>query len=124
MEYVDIEVVISDCSARCMREIYTHIAGASRLQSSTRYVSEEDGFDYYIPPKIDNDLNKKTIFTDTMANIQNGYNGLLEIGATKEDAANLLPLGMDSKMVWKINLRSLVNFMNKRLCTRALRRNT
>ena len=41
--------------------------------------------------------------------------------ATKEDAANILPLGMESKMVWKINLRALINFMNRRLCTRALK---
>ena len=43
------------------------------------------------------------------------------IGVPKEDAANILPLGMESKMVWKGNLRMLINFMNRRLCTRALK---
>lgn len=119
MEYVDLELVISDMSARAMRELYTHIAGVSRLQSSTRYVSEEDGFGFYTPPKIANNDEANEIYTDTMAKIQEGYNKELELGITKEDAANLLPLGMDSKMVWKINLRSLVNFMNRRLCNRA-----
>lgn len=119
MEYVDLELVISDMSARAMRELYTHIAGVSRLQSSTRYVSEEDGFGFYIPPKIVNNVEANEIYTDTMEKIQEGYNKELELGITKEDAANLLPLGMDSKMVWKINLRSLVNFMNRRLCNRA-----
>lgn len=53
MEYVDIELVIDEVSARCLRELYTHIGGApTRLQSSTRYVSEQDGFGYYIPPKL------------------------------------------------------------------------
>ena len=119
MEYVDLEIVISDMSARAMRELYTHIAGVSRLQSSTRYVSEEDGFGFYVPPKIENDAEAYEIYTDTMSKIQEGYNKGLELGMTKEDVANLLPLGMNSKMVWKINLRSLVNFMNRRLCTRA-----
>ena len=122
LEYVDIEMIIDGASARCMRELYTHIGGSpTRLQSSTRYVSEQDGFGYYTPSKIENDIANKTIFTEGMASIQKAYNGLLENGVTKEDAANLLPLGMESKMVWKINLRALINFMNRRLCLRALK---
>lgn len=56
-----------------------------------------------------------------MSDIQNAYNALLENNVSKEDAANILPLGMNSKMVWKVNLRTLINFMNRRLCMRALR---
>lgn len=121
MEYVDVELVLSGLSARCLRELYTHIAGVSRLQSSTRYVSEEEGFGYYIPPKIENNLGNKTMFVEGMEKIQETYNNLLHNDATKEDAANLLPLGMMSKMVWKINLRSLVNFCHQRSCMRALK---
>lgn len=115
MEYADIEIVISEMSARCMREIYTHIVGTSRLQASTRYISEESGFGYFTPDKAEGN----TDYHETMAAIQEGYNRLLSAGVPKEDAANVLPLGMESKMVLKINLRSLVNFMNMRLCSRA-----
>lgn len=122
LEYVDVEMVISGASARCLRELYTHIGGSpTRLQSSTRYVSEEQGFDYYIPPKIENNAELKPIYEDGMELIQKTYNSLMARKATKEDAANILPLGMESKMVWKINLRALINFMNRRLCTRALK---
>lgn len=121
MEYVEIELVLDESSARMMREIYTHIAGVTRLQSSTRYVSEIDGFGYYIPPKIAANETDLNVFEETMENIQQGYNKLIHAGVAKEDAANVLPLGMESKMVWKINLRSLINFMNQRLCTRALK---
>lgn len=121
MEFVEVEVVISGISARCAREIYTHIAGVTRLQASTRYISEENGFDYYTPPKIAAQPETELPYTKGMQQIQDSYNTLLERGIPKEDAANLLPLGMNTKMVWKINLRSLVNFQNKRLCTRALK---
>lgn len=122
LEYVDVEMVISGASARCLRELYTHIGGSpTRLQSSTRYVSEEQGFDYYIPPKIENNEELKPIYEEGMELIQKTYNSLMARKATKEDAANILPLGMESKMVWKINLRALINFMNRRLCTRALK---
>ena len=122
LEYVDVEMVISGASARCLRELYTHIGGSpTRLQSSTRYVSEEQGFGYYIPPKIENNEELKPIYEEGMETIQKTYNSLMARKATKEDAANILPLGMESKMVWKINLRALINFMNRRLCTRALK---
>jgi thymidylate synthase (FAD) len=121
MEFVEVEVVVSGISARCAREIYTHIAGVTRLQASTRYISEEAGFDYYTPTKIAAQPETEMPYTLGMQQIQDSYNTLLERGIAKEDAANLLPLGMNTKMVWKINLRSLVNFMNKRLCTRALK---
>lgn len=122
LEYVDVEMVISGASARCLRELYTHIGGSpTRLQSSARYVSEEQGFGYYIPPKIENNAELKPIYEDGMELIQKTYNSLMARKATKEDAANILPLGMESKMVWKINLRALINFMNRRLCTRALK---
>lgn len=122
MEYVDVELVIDDVSARCLRELYTHIGGApTRLQASTRYISEQSGFDYYTPPKIENNIGCKQMFTEGMGTIQKVYNGLLEEGMTKEDAANVLPLGMMSKMVWKVNLRTLINFCQQRSCTRALK---
>ena len=122
MEYIDVEVVISDVSARCLRELYTHIGGSpTRLQASTRYITEVGGFDYYIPPKIENSEVCKEKYTEGMEKIQETYNFLMANSATKEDAANVLPLGMNSKMVWKINLRALVNFMNRRLCMRALK---
>ena len=121
MEFVEVEVVLDGLSARCAREVYTHIAGVTRLQASTRYISEENGFGYYTPDKISAQPETELPYMVGMDQIQKSYNTLLERGIAKEDAANLLPLGMNTKMVWKINLRSLVNFMNKRLCTRALR---
>jgi thymidylate synthase ThyX len=44
---------------------------------------------------------------------------LSDVERINEDVTNLLPLAYQSKMVWKVNLRTLINFMNKRLCTRA-----
>ena len=44
---------------------------------------------------------------------------LKSLGIPNEDSTNLLPLAYKSKMVWKVNLRTLVHFMQKRLCSRA-----
>lgn len=120
LEFPDMTIVIDGPSARMMRELYTHIGGGpTRLQSSTRYVNEKD-FKYYTPPSCQQD-GVKEIYEEAMRHDAEVYGKLIELGVSREDAANKLPLGMESKMVWKINLRALVNFFNRRLCTRALK---
>ena len=117
LEFVDVIMEISGISARLGRELYTHIGGApTRLQESTRYV-DESGFKYYEPAKCADNPE----YAKAMENIQKSYGTLLSAGVPREDAANILPLGMETRIVWKVNLRTLVNFMNKRLCTRALK---
>jgi|SRR5690554_111919 len=119
LEFVDIEFFVSGASARVIRELYTHIGGMpTRLQESTRYVNMSN-FGYYTPPKIKNNEECLDIYKSTMETITKAYSALLELGIPREDVANLLPLGMDSKVLVKMNLRSLVNLFNVRLCTRA-----
>ena len=115
-EFPDVYCIIDGYSARCIRELYTHIVGTTRLQESTRYVNC-DGFDYYDPTK-GNDR-QTLVYNQTMTTIRQAYKELIEAGMSKEDAANILPLGMSTKIVWKINLRALIHFMNERLCNRA-----
>lgn len=116
-EYVDVTMVISGISCRLGRELYTHIGGApTRLQRSTRYV-DESGFDYYEPASCKD----SPAYGEAMETVGKKYAELLDAGVPREDAANVLPLGLDTKIVWKVNLRTLVNFFNKRLCTRALK---
>ncbi|EID86083.1 putative alternative thymidylate synthase [Treponema sp. JC4] len=116
-EYPTVEMIIEGYSARCIRELYTHIIGVTRLQDSTRYINFED-FAYYNPGSTEE---QKEQIAKTMGDISENYGKLLELGMKKEDCANILPLGMHTKIVWKINLRGLIHFMNMRLCNRALK---
>jgi thymidylate synthase (FAD) len=119
MEYPDVYCVIENFSARCLRELYTHVIGTTRLQSSTRYVDAKNmdiNTEFYYPvPNQDFD----DILQEGYIRAMDTYRKLEEVGMTKEDAANILPLGMHTKVVWKINLRALVHFANERLCSRA-----
>ncbi len=119
LEYVDIEICISGYSARAIREYYTHIAGGpTRLQESTRYVNCNK-FNYFIPASIKNNPDSLKEYNDCMDKIKESYAKLVELGTPKEDVANILPLGMMTKIVDKRNLRNMINLMNQRLCTRA-----
>lgn len=116
MEYVDVHLVLSEYSARCIREAYTHIAGVSRLQESTRYVDcSNTGF--FVPKGMTEE--QENLYKKSLDSAFADYQELLNSGISKEDAANNLPLGMNSKFVWKINLTALIHFMNLRTCSRA-----
>lgn len=118
MEFADVTLEISGYSARLMREIYTHVVGTSRVQASTRYINYED-FDYYTPPSIKNNAEAEYIYNHCMSVIQNTYRTLEYCGIKKEDIANILPLGMESKMVLKINVRAILHMFEVRTCSRA-----
>ena len=121
LEFVNVEAVLDGWSARVIREWYTHIGGApTRLQASTRYINYSNGFDYVIPNKIANNEAALTIYTETMKRIKENASILEnELGIPREDVANLFPLGMDTKMVDKRNLRNLIDMSHQRMCTRA-----
>ena len=118
LEYADVVVEVSGYSARVIREIYTHIAGTSRLQSSTRYIKYGD-FNYIIPSSIKNNRLALHEYEKCMKTIQDTYITLEQLGIKKEDIANILPLGMESKMILKINARAILHMAEVRLCTRS-----
>lgn len=119
LEYPQIYMVLDDYSARVIREFYTHIGGMpTRLQASTRYINYED-LKYYTPPSIAKDLELVKIYDSCMDNIMMAYEQLLLKGVSREDAANLLPLGMNTKIVVRTNVRNLMDMSRQRMCNRA-----
>ena len=115
-EYPDLTMHISQYSARCIRELYTHIIGTTRLQESTRYVNCSD-FKFFTSKDIKGE--NAEIYNNIMTQIASEYEKLIANGVSKEDAANILPLGMHTSIVLKINLRALQHLMNVRLCNRS-----
>ena len=120
MEYVNVEMILDGYSARVIREWYTHIGGApTRLQASTRYIKYED-FKFVTPHTVEKNPEAKKIYEETMKMIADNAAKLEnEFGIAREDAAMLLPLGMETKIVDKRNLRSLIEMSHQRMCTRA-----
>jgi len=117
LEYPEVTVLIDDYSARVIREIYTHIIGTNRLQASTRYI-KYDEFDFITPPSISKNDLAYNIYYDVMCTITDAYRKLEDMKIPKEDIANILPLGMESKMVLKINARAILHMAEVRLCER------
>ena len=119
LEFPQVYLTLEDISARVGREIYTHIGGSpSRLQSSTRYINYKD-FDYIIPPKIEKNEEAKKIYTSLMKEISKTYHVLEIYDLSKEDIANILPMGMTTKIVIRTNFRHLRDIMMVGQCKRA-----
>lgn len=119
-ELPDVYLVIDGYSAKMMRELYTHIGGSpTRMQASTRYIDYEKGFDVVTPSAIATNNDAMEVWCKALSDIKMAMSNLKALGIPKEDYTNLLPLAYQSKMIWKVNLRTLINFMNMRLCSRA-----
>lgn len=121
LEFVNIEAVFKNWSARCIREWYTHIGGApTRLQASTRYINYSKGFDYVIPDKIKNNPDALNEYEYAIKTVTDAANHLeKELKIPREDVANLFPLGMNTTIVDKRNLRNIIDMSHQRMCTRA-----
>lgn len=119
-EFPDVYLTLDGYSARVMREWYTHIGGApTRLQSSTRYIDyANEGFKYITPKSIKNNNEANKIWDELMSNTNSTLLFLeQEYGIPHEDTANGLPLGMETVVVCKINLRTLIDMSHQRMCT-------
>ena len=119
-EYPQVYMVLDGYSARVIRELYTHIGGGpTRLQASTRYINYQQGFPYVTPPRIAEHEQGAEIYKEAMDNILASLEKLEQLGLPKEDINMLLPLGMETKVVLRTNLRNLIDMSHQRLCTRA-----
>ena len=61
----------------------------------------------------------RAVYDGAMADITKALQKLEALGIPREDCGMLLPLGMESKVVLRTNLRNLIDMSHQRLCTRA-----
>lgn len=119
MEFPDVHMVIGGYSARVMREYSRHVGGLTPwLQSSTRYI-DYNNFSAVIPISIKANSEAIVVYNLALKNIRHALMELEDLGIPREDIANLLPLGMETKIVEKRNLRNLTDMSHVRKCSRA-----
>jgi len=126
-EHVGFTFAIEDISRVLTHQLVRHRI-SSFSQQSQRYVRERDNIKFIIPERVKNaSYNSKRYFEDSVERSIRDYHALTEelinTGYTEkeaiEDARYLLPNAMESKMVFTMNIRSLMNFFELRLCNRA-----
>jgi thymidylate synthase (FAD) len=126
VEHASFTFAVEGISRACSHQLVRHRL-ASYSQQSQRYVSEEEGFDYIIPPSIKQDRELAGYFEEFMKQAQQAYNhvaGKLAAKGLKGEAANqdarfILPNACETKIIITMNARELLHFFAQRCCNRA-----
>jgi thymidylate synthase (FAD) len=116
IEHVSFTFAVAGVSRVLSHQMVRHRI-ASYSQKSQRYVCE-DNFEYIVPPSIAADPEAGRIYREQMEKIREAYRALLTV-AHQEDARYVLPNACETKFVFTMNARSLLNFFQLRCCERA-----
>ncbi len=117
-EHASFTFAIAGVSRALSHQLVRHRIGVSFSQKSQRYVKEKQ-FEYVMPPTVAADPQQAAAFDQVMAELQQQYNRLVELGVPAEDARYLLPNACATNLVVTMNARSLHHFFELRCCQRA-----
>lgn len=126
IEHSSFTFAIEGISRACSHQLVRHRL-ASYSQQSQRYVSEETGFDYIIPPAIQEDEEMRKAFISFMEEAQRTYNEMvkklnkrgIQGESANQDARFILPNAAETKIMVTMNARELLHFFRQRCCNRA-----
>ena len=134
LEHVSFTFAVEGVSRALTHQLVRHRI-ASYSQQSQRYVNLDKTFDYIMPPSIEKNEITTTVFENAMKDIKRYYdylvdsleesyisNGMDKREANKkaiEDARYVLPNACETKIVFTMNVRTLLHFFEKRCCSRA-----
>ena len=114
-EFCDFTFHIEGISRALSHQLVRHRL-ASYAQRSQRYCSESN-FGYVIPDSIKKNNEAMEKYQNFMCEVGQLYVDLQKYGINNEDARMILPNACETQIEVKMNLRTLMNFMNERLCT-------
>lgn len=117
LEFCDFTFHIEGVSRALTHQLVRHRL-ASYAQRSQRYCGE-DSFGLVFPPSIEKNEIASKIYRDNLNIIRNAYITLQSLGIPNEDARYILPNACETVIEVKMNFRTLIHFMNERLCSRA-----
>lgn len=110
-EHCFITVLITNVSRSFLAQITRHRMGS--FTSASQHYQEYNEYPNIVHPDMD-DSDTKNFF----AMADKYYERLISEGIPKEEARQVLPNAKAVNIMWTVNARSLVNFLNLRMCKR------
>ncbi len=117
IEHASFTFAVEGISRACSHQLVRHRL-ASYTQQSQRYVKFKD-LDYVTPTKIEANKGAKEIFDNTMKQLADAYQKLIDLGIPPEDARYVFPNAAKTNIVITMNARELLHFFKLRCCLRA-----
>lgn len=130
LEHVSFTFAVEGISRACSHQLVRHRI-ASYSQQSQRYVDLKETFEYVTPPELEKSLTYKSVMKSVHENyvflvglleeryVRQGMNKREANKKAIEDARYILPNACETKLVFTMNVRTLLNFFEKRCCSRA-----
>lgn len=130
LEHVSFTFAVEGISRACSHQLVRHRI-ASYSQQSQRYVELKETFEYVTPPELEKSLTYKSVMKSVHENyvflvglleeryVRQGMNKREANKKAIEDARYILPNACETKLVFTMNVRTLLNFFEKRCCSRA-----
>lgn len=87
-----------------------------RIQDMGKFAKNEA---YRFPESSENHPNRDQLeiaYRQTMQNVEDTYNYLVQNGVPMEDARELIPLGATHRISWRLNISALQHIVSKRGC--------
>lgn len=114
-EHINYTFLVKGVSRSFLAQLSRHRM-ASLTTGSQHYQDYRD-YPFIMSETVANNL----LATKTFDQITYCYKHLREIGILPEEARQILPNACEVQLLWTINARSLINFLNLRLCRRNVR---
>ena len=118
LEHVSFTFAVEEVSRNFTHELVRHRL-SSYSQRSMRYCSESN-CKIIKPVRFNYKEDANKVFDDFSQASIAAYNELLNQGVAKEDARYILPNGVATRIIFTMNLRTLLHFFNLRICNRAM----
>lgn len=112
MEHAVICFRITDVSRACFDQHVRHRIAS--YTSSSQHYQDYTSYDCFVHPYLVEDERVQKAHTEALK----AYNLLMQDGEAKEEARMMLPMSAGVNVVATMNARSLINFLQLRLCRR------
>lgn len=117
LEHISLTFAVSGISRACAQQLTRHRMASYSMQSQ-RYCDMND-LESVMPESIRNNLEMFAKYRQFIKFATMTYSDMIASGISKEDARAILPMSSACNIVFTMNLRSLIHFLEERLCNRA-----
>lgn len=119
LEHIQFTFAIEGLSRAALAQLTRHRVGFGYSVQSQRYVSDasdkkKGGFQFVIPPRVQDNPEALQLYLQTMQQLQEVYDQLRELRIPSEDARFVLPNAAATNLTLTANLRALLDFYGKR----------
>ncbi|WP_425711126.1 FAD-dependent thymidylate synthase [Fictibacillus sp. Mic-4] len=119
LEHIQFTFAIEGLSRSALAQLTRHRVGFGYSVQSQRYVSDasdkkKGGFQFVIPPKVQENRDALNVYLQTMERLQEAYDALRDLKIPGEDARFVLPNAAAINLTMTVNLRALLDFYAKR----------